>query len=240
MKRLVAAVVLAGAVLAGCSGDDDTITVSAAASLTDAFTEIGEIYAAENPGKELRFNFAGSSSLAEQIVSGADVDVFASASAATMQSVIDAGRAADPVAFAGNTLAIAVPLSNPAAVQSLSDLANPAVKVLVCDDPVPCGAAAIALFSKNQITVNPVSKEPDPRAVLTKISVNEADAGIVYRTDINETVTGIMIPSEQNVTTEYLISSIVDASPGATDFIDLVLSPRGLEVMSSYGFEVLR
>lgn len=240
MKRIAAVVFLIGAVLAGCSNEVNVVTISAAASLTDAFTEIGDVYLSENPGNELRFNFAGSSSLAEQIVSGADVDVFASASQPTMQTVINAGRAPDPVVFAGNSLAVAVPTSNPASVQSLSDLTNPKVKVLVCDDPVPCGAAAITLFEKNEIKVEPVSKEPDVRAVLTKIGLNEADAGIVYRTDINDSVTGIDIPPDQNVTTDYWISSINESTPVSRAFIELVLSPRGQRILASYGFKAVR
>lgn len=215
------------------------LTVSAAASLTEAFTEIGAAYESRNPGTEVRFNFAGSSTLAEQINSGAPVDVFAAASSAAMRRTYDADSTLEAIPFATNSLAIATPAGNPARVTSLADLERPDVAVLVCDIPVPCGAAAQELFDRNGLTVEPASLERDVRAVLTKVIEDEADAGIVYRTDIvasNVDVTGIDIPSAQNVTTTYEIAPTISAGDDAQRFIDFVRGAEGVRILKSRGF----
>lgn len=239
MRLLVAAMVAALALTACSSTGANTLTVSAAASLSDAFTEIGEQYMAENPGVEIRFNFAGSSTLAEQINAGAPVDVFAAASASSMQRAIDAGTVADPEIFTTNAMEIAVPAGNPAAVDDLADLADPTLTVVVCDAPVPCGAAAASVFELNGLQVIPASLEPDVRAVLTKIVADEADAGMVYRSDVvaaGTAVEGIAIPDDRNVINEYPIAATVDASPVAQDFIDYVLSDAGSSALARWGF----
>lgn len=226
--------------LLGCSTNDDatTITVSAAASLTDAFTEIGAAFEEQHPDVAIRFNFAGSSSLAEQINAGAPVDVFAAASPAAMERTTTAGMTTDPTAFATNSMAIVTPIANPAGIASLADLENPKATVLICDAPVPCGVAASALFDKNGLEVEPASLEPDVRAVLTKVAEDEADAGIVYQSDIaaNTNVTGIEIPAEQNVSTDYRIARTTAATAQAQDFITFVLSSEGAEILESWGF----
>lgn len=240
MKRAALTALIVPLALTGCSTNDDatTITVSAAASLTDAFTEIGAAFEEQHPETVIRFNFAGSSSLAEQINAGAPVDVFAAASPEAMQRTTEAGTTIDPSAFASNSLTIVTPGTNPAGIASLTDLANPKVTVLICDAPVPCGAAALALFDENNLEVVPASLEPDVRAVLTKVAADEADAGIVYRTDVGSSpdVNGIAIPPAQNVRTEYRIARTTDATAQAQDFIDFVLSDEGAQILESWGF----
>lgn len=241
-RRLITALLVALA-LTSCTAHDNeagtTITISAAASLTDAFTEIGESFMQANPEVSVRFNFAGSSTLAEQINAGAPVDVFAAASAASMQSSIEAGTIQDPQIFAANELAIAVPPGNPAAISQLADLENADVTLVVCNDNVPCGAAARVLFDQNNLSVTPSSLEPDVRAVLTKVIADEADAGIVYRTDViaaGDQVTGIAISEDSNVVSEYLIALTKEARNHSGSFVDYVLSDKGQEILHSWGF----
>ena len=240
MKRAALTALIVPLALTGCSTNDDatTITVSAAASLTDAFTEIAAAFEEQHPEAVVRFNFAGSSSLAEQINAGAPVDVFAAASPAAMERTTTAGTTTDPTTFAVNSMAIVTPINNPAGIAALADLANPKVTVLICDAPVPCGAAALALFDENNLNVVPASLEPDVRAVLTKVAEDEADAGIVYRSDIaaNTNVTGIEISDEQNVSTNYRIARTTDATAQAQDFIDFVLSDEGAQILEGWGF----
>ncbi|MSW86112.1 MAG: molybdate ABC transporter substrate-binding protein, partial [Actinobacteria bacterium] len=169
----IAVVVLIALGLTACSSGGSTsvptLKVSAASSLTGAFTEIGKAFESTHPDASIAFNFGGSSSLAEQIAQGAEVDVFASADTAIMQEVVDAQLAANPVDFASNTLQIATPPGNPANVGSVADLAKPSVKVAICAAEVPCGVAAIALFAKAAVNVTPVTREPDVKSVLAKV-----------------------------------------------------------------------
>lgn len=239
---LLAALVLPLA-LASCTSqtaddnDATTITVSAAASLTDAFTEIGAAFTEAHPSIEVRFNFAGSSSLAEQINAGAPVDVFAAASTTSMDRARDA--LAEPTVFASNSLAIAVPLGNPAGITSLTDLQDPNITLIVCATQVPCGAATAALLERNGLELTPSSLEPDVRAVLTKVITDEADAGIVYRTDTaaaGDQVEQIAIPDEANVINRYPISKTKTASQAADTFVDFVRSESGQRILESWGF----
>jgi len=239
---LLAALALSLA-LASCApptADNDdatTITVSAAASLTDAFTEIGEAFTEANPGIEVRFNFAGSSTLAEQINAGAPVDVFAAASSLSMDRARDA--LAEPTLFASNSLAIAAPAGNPAGIVSLADLQDPNVTFIVCAVQVPCGAATEALLERNGLEVTPSSLEPDVRAVLTKVIADEADAGIVYRTDTaaaGDQVEQIAIADEVNVINHYPIAATKAAPQAADAFVDFVLSESGQQILRTWEF----
>jgi len=240
MNRAVLTALVLPFALAACTNNDDAtraITVSAAASLTDAFTEIGAEFTQRNPGTDIRFNFAGSSTLAEQINSGAPVDVFAAASTTAMNRAADALD--EPVSFAANSLAIAVPGGNPANIEALSDLTDPNVTIVVCNAPVPCGEAADALFEKNELRVTPASLEPDVRAVLTKVIADEADAGIVYRTDIaaaGQQIDSIDIPDTDNVRTIYPIATTTEAPGQAQAFVDFVLSDVGQDTLRKWGF----
>lgn len=234
---LLAAVVTMGCGSSGQQAPSTTLTISAAASLTDAFTEIAQAFQDSHPGTSVRLNFAGSSTLAEQINAGAPVDVFAAASPETMQRAVDTGAVGAPAVFTTNSLAIAVPAGNPAGVSSLADLEDPAATIVVCAAQVPCGAATSELFSANELAITPASLEPDVRAVLTKVVADEADAGIVYRTDLLAAdVTGIEIPQAMNVANDYLIAP-ADQAPGAAgDFVDFVLSEQGQRILAEWGF----
>lgn len=240
MRRVLLVGLALPLLLSSCVANDDAstvITVSAAASLSEAFTEIGEAFEQRNPDVTVRFNFAGSSTLAEQINAGAPVDVFAAASDEAMdraQTELEERRA-----FASNALSIAVPPGNPAGITSLQDLAQPSVTLVVCDAPVPCGAAALALFDMNGLDVTPSSLEPDVRAVLTKVITDEVDAGIVYRSDViaaGDQVESIEIPDSSNVTTTYPIAIVKGASSTARDFMDFVLSADGQAIVRQWGF----
>lgn len=242
--RLVACVSLASVLLAGCARSDsaetETITVLAAASLREPFTLIGEAFEEEHPGVSVRFSFAGSSELAQQILSGAPADVFASASAATMATVTDAGLAQGSRSFATNALMIAVPATGPAVrtVTGLGDLARPGVDVALCQVEVPCGAAAARMLENAGLVVEPVTLEPDVRAVLTKVRLGEVDAGVVYATDVLSAqgeVTGIAVPDDVQVPVSYPVVAL-DGAPSSDAFVDLVLGPVGRGILEDCGF----
>lgn len=229
----------AGAADGPLEGD---VTVYAAASLTEAFGEIGGLFEAENPGVTVAVNFAGSSALAEGILSGAPVDVFASASPATMASVADAGLlAGEATVFAGNTLEIAVPPGNPARVTGLADFADPARTIALCAAEVPCGAASVEVFSSAGVTPAPDTLEPDAKAALTKVELGEVDAALVYRTDVSAAggaVEGIAVAEAAGIVAEYPVALLADAphrTSGAA-FIELVLGPQGQRVLENAGF----
>ena len=247
------AVALSALVLAACGSSSSTtpsasstaptgsITVFAAASLKEAFTTIGKDFQAANPGAKVAFNFGASSTLATQITEKAPADVFASASTKTMDTVVQAGAASAPTTFATNTMQIATPTQPTTPVTSLADLAKPGVKVAVCQKDVPCGAAADKLFTQNKLTVTPTSEEVDVKAVLSKVQLGEVDAGIVYVTDVKaagDTVVGVEIPTDQNVTTDYPIAAITSSTNATTAaaFVAYVLSPAGQKVLSEAGF----
>src|SRR5262249_46795152 len=166
-----------------------------------------------------KFNYQGSSSLATSINQGAPAVVFASAAPSNMKTVTDAGNAVGaPKIFASNQGEIMVEKGNPDHIKSVSQLANPAVKVVVCAPEVPCGAVATAIFKNADVTVKPVSEETNVGGVVTKVTLGEADAGIVYVTDVkaNESkATGVAIPANENDTTEYPIAEL-KAAPDPT------------------------
>ena len=219
------------------------VVVFAAASLKGAFDSIGTQFEKTHPGVTVRFNYAGSSSLATQLGHAAPADVFASADSRNMKKVTDGGLATgSSKVFAHNKLEIMVAAGNPKGVKKVADLASKNVKVAVCAPAVPCGAYTRQVFAKARVTVRPATEETSVSAVVTKVSLGEADAGIVYTTDIKaagKNVAGVPIPADQNVTAEYPIVALKDAPnhSGATAFMDFVLSKKGQEVLSSYGFQ---
>ena len=224
------------------SGQDTVIRVFAAASLTGSFTALGKTFESENPGTKVEFNFGPSSGLAEQISSGAPADVFASASPSNMDTVVQAGDAKDPVDFASNSMEIAVPPANPGRISTFADLAKGGVKVALCQAQVPCGKTAAAAIAKAGLTVRPATEEVDVKSVLTKVTLGEVDAGVVYVTDVQaagDKVTGIQIPASQNASTTYPIATLTGSGSAATaaDFVDLVTSEQGLAVLEKAGFE---
>ena len=263
MRRITAcfAVLLAAtALLSGCGVDDSgtsgssgspsasessaitgTINVFAAASLQDAFTTLGKQFEAANAGTKVVFNFGPSSGLAEQIGQGAPADVFASASTSTMDEVVTGGEATAPTNFVANTMEIAVPPDNPAAITSVDDLAKKGVKVALCQADVPCGASALTVFENAGITVTPVTEEIDVKATLAKVSLGEVDAGVVYVTDVlaeGDAVMGIEIPADVNASTTYPIATLTSSENQETAqaFVDYVLSPDGAAVLTAAGF----
>lgn len=226
----------------GTGSSATTLTISAASSLTESFTSLGRAFEDAHPGVTVNVNFGGSSALAEQIAAGAPVDVFASASATSMDAVVESGRAVSSTAFATNSLAVAVPVTNPAMIRQLADLARPGVSVVVCQPSVPCGAATASLFANTGLTVTPVSLEPDVKSVLAKVAADEVDAGVVYVTDIaaaNASVTGVAIPADVNVTTTYMVAPLTDTPVPdlAAQFVEFILGPEGQRALAEAGFE---
>jgi molybdate transport system substrate-binding protein len=219
-----------------------SLTVLAAASLTQAFTRIGSDVHAKYPGIDVKFSFAGSPTLVTQIQQGAPADVFASADQANMQKVVTGGfNMGTPVVFAHNKLEIAVQAGNPKHVTSVSDLANPAIKVDVCAPGVPCGTYSTTTFGKAGVKVTPVSQETAVTAVLTKVGLGEADAGIVYVTDVKSAgsqVEGVLIPDNLNTTAEYPIAELktTQSEPAAKAFVDYVVGTQGQKTLASFGF----
>ena len=219
-----------------------TITVFAASSLKETFTEIGKQFEAAHPGDTVKFSFGASSTLATQITSGAPADVFASAAPKNMDTVISAGDASNPQNFAKNTAEIAVPPSNPASVTSVNDLAKSSVKVALCEPQVPCGVVAAEVFKNAGITVKPVTLQPDVKSVLTQVELGNVDAGVVYVTDVKAAgskVKGVTIPASQNASTLYPIAAISGSKEMAIAqaFVAYVLSPAGQQVLAAAGFE---
>jgi molybdate transport system substrate-binding protein len=246
--RLIAVLAATALVLAGCGDDEPSggssapsgeLTVFAAASLTAAFTELGERYTAANGGARVTFNFAGSQALATQIRQAAPADVFASADTANMDKVRD--LVGTPRSFAGNRLQIVVERGNPTDIKGLEDLADADLKVVLAGPDVPAGRYAAEALAKAGVTVEPVSQEDNVKAVVTKVSLGEADAGIVYVTDVaagGDKVQGIDIPEELNVLATYPIATVNDSRhpSEAKAFMDLVLSAEGQRVLETHGF----
>lgn len=221
---------------------DGELTVFAAASLSGAFDELAAAFEQAHPGVDVRpISYDGSSVLATQIIEGAAVDVFASADEKNMAKITDAGLATTTVPFATNVLQIAVPAGNPEDVQGLADLADPTLTVVTCAAEVPCGNAAHTLLDAAGVTVTPASEEQNVTAVLAKVRSGEADAGLVYRTDVAAAageVDGIDIDGADQATNVYPLTVLDGAanSPAATAFVDFVLSPDGQAVLADFGF----
>jgi molybdate transport system substrate-binding protein len=227
----------------GGAGVSGTITVFAAASLTESFTRIGKDFQTANPGATVKFNFAGSSALATQLNQGAPADVFASAAAANMKTVTDAGNGeGTPVVFAKNQLVIAVPKGNPKNLTSLADLAKPGIKVALCAPQVPCGAAAQKALTTANVKITPVTQEQDVKAALSKVKLGEVDAALVYRTDAkaaSSDVDGVEFPESASAINEYPIVVLKNApnKTGAQAFVAWVRSDKGSAVLTAAGFQ---
>ena len=231
--------------LAAC-GDagraDGELLVSAAASLTDAFAEMETVFEAANPGVDVVFNFGASSTLREQILEGAPLDVFASANTSNMEQVVAAGETVgEPRIFARNLLQIAVPAGNPAGVTSLADFADEELLVGLCAQGVPCGDFAREVLAEAGVVPAVDTHEPDVRSLLTKVEAGELDAAITYVTDVTSAangVEGVDIPEEDNVVANYPIAVLAGAMNQGTAgaFIDFVLSDEGQTILADFGF----
>jgi molybdate transport system substrate-binding protein len=221
------------------------LTVFAAASLTDAFGELAEIFEDDHPDVDVLLNLAGSQQLAGQVLEGAPADVIATASDEPMTRLAEGALLdGDPIRFASNRLAIVVEPGNPLGITDLADLADLAddALVLVLAAPeVPAGRYAAEALRDAGVTVAPDSLEVDVRGVLGKVALGEADAGIVYRSDVlaaGEAVTGIDLPADVDVVARYPIA-VLAAAPNpdaAVEFLALVRSERGRAVLAAAGF----
>jgi len=246
--RLAAALAAMALVLAGCGGGEPSggsaaspgeLRVFAAASLTAAFGKLGERFTAANGGTKVTFNFAGSQALATQIRQGAPADVFASADTTNMDKVKD--LVGTPQSFASNLLQIVVEKGNPKGVKGLDDLARSDLKVVLAAEEVPAGKYAKQVLDQAGVRVQPVSQEDNVKAVVTKVALGEADAGIVYVTDVTaggDKLEGVDIPTEQNVVATYPMATVKASrnQDQAQAFVDLVRSAEGQGVLESFGF----
>lgn len=232
------------------------ITVMAAASLANAFGEIGRLYQERHPGVKVAFNFGGSQQLSQQIAQGAPADVFASADSRQMGVAEQSGRIAksDVVLFAHNRLVVILPRNNPAGIHRLEDLARPGLKLIIAAKEVPVGTytlsfldkasqdASFGMDFKQKVLANVVSYEENVSSVLSKIELSEADAGVVYTSDAGGPEKGkveeIPIPDAYNVIADYPIAALQDSPnlPLAKDFVALTLSADGQAILSKYGF----
>lgn len=257
----------AAAVLSGCgargAGTPDpageaggTVIVFAAASLTDAFQDIGALYERDNPGSRVEFQFAGSSQLRVQLAQGAAADVFAAANAEQMDQARAAGLTGDPVQiFAQNRLVIIHPADNPAGVRSLGDLGREGVRLVTAAPDVPIGAYTLEMLAradqddafgrgfKERVLANVVSQEPNVRQVVAKVRLGEADAAVVYASDVTPDVRphlgAVTIPDAYNVTAAYPLAVLKDAPhpAAARRFVEFVLGPEGQRMLEQWGFQ---
>ena len=221
-----------------------TITVLAAASLTETFTKLGKEFEAQYPGTTVKLSFGASSTLAQQITNGAPAEVFAAASPATMKQVTDAKAAnGEPTVFVRNRLQIAVPKGNPAKISGLKDFANADLKLTLCAKDVPCGTAATKAFEAAGITPKPDTYGADVKAVLTTLRLGEADAGMVYKTDViaaRGEVEGRDFPEADKAINDYPIATLAEGpnQEGAKAFVEFVLSAKGQETFTAAGFDL--
>ncbi|MDD7941804.1 molybdate ABC transporter substrate-binding protein [Actinomycetospora lutea] len=248
LTALAAALALGGAACAESSGGEQqptrTLTVSAAASLTDVYTGLGSQFEQANPGTTVAFNFGGSDTLAQQVVQGAPADVLATASTRTMQTAQQAGRIqGEPVTYASNRLQIAVPPGNPRGIVDLASLVGPQVTESICAPAVPCGAATEAAERAAGVTLDPVSEEQDVRSVLQRVQTRNVDAGLVYVTDVTASdgqVQGVDFPqaTAQGAAQDYLVGAVA-GSPNADlagRWIQFVTGPQGDAALQQAGF----
>ena len=230
--------------LAACGGDDGsgdtTITVLAAASLTESFTDLADEFEKEHPGTKVKLAFDSSATLAQQALDGAPADVLATADTATMDGAKDA-LDGDPTVFATNTMVLVTPRDNPAGITGFDDLENGDASYVVCVPTAPCGKVAAALLEDNGVTARPASQEVDVKSVLAKVTSDEADAGLVYTTDATAAGSDVVtfpVPHAADEVTSYPIATLrQSAHPGlAREFVDLVTSGRGRQVLGDAGF----
>jgi molybdate transport system substrate-binding protein len=246
--KLAVAVAVTCLAVAGCGSSDeagsgnDKLTVFAAASLKESFSEIGEQFKTDNPGSDIEFSFAGSSDLVTQLTQGAPADVFASADTKNMEKAAQAALlAGEPVNFASNTLTIVTAPSNPKKIASFADLAKPGLSVVVCAPQVPCGSATEKVETATGVQLNPVSEESQVTDVLGKVISGEADAGLVYVTDAQgagDKVTAVNFPEAGDAVNTYPIAALKQSKQPdlARNFVDLVTSEAGRKILDAAGF----
>lgn len=247
MRRRVGGMLLFAMAAAGCgapapaAAQDDELTVFAAASLAEAFEDLAVEFERRHAGSEVRLNLAGSQTLAGQLLEGAAADVFAAADDVEMARVVAAGRAADPRTFATNDLVIAVEPGNPRDVTTLQDLAREDLLVVLPVRDVPAGRYAAAALERADVEVAPVSLELDVRAALGKVVLGEADAAIVYASDVAAVggrAQAVPLPSDLAAGVSYPVAALADSHRPdlAAAFVDLLLDPAGRELLRRHGF----
>ena len=229
----------AGSTVAATGSADlsGTVTVLAAASLTESFDQLKKDFEAAHPGVTVETSYGSSSTLVQQVNNGAPASVIALAGTAAAEP-LDKSLVKDTGNFATNVLEIAVPPANPAGVASLNDLAKPTVKVVLCADTAPCGKAAQATFKKAGIVPNVVSKEVDVKATLAKVKLDEADAAVVYHSDVvaaKDAVKGVEIEPQYNTQLSYPVITLSDDA-ATKAFVAYVLGEKGLATVQSFGF----
>lgn len=238
LRRCLALIAIG--LVVGCSGSSDrasTVNVFAAASLTDAFSAVETSFEAANPDVDVVLNLAASSALATQIVEGAPADVFASADEANMDRVADLLDEPATV-FATNRLQIVTETGNPLGIALLDDLADPSILFVTSAPEVPIGRYTAEVLTRAGVAVKPVSFEESVRGIVTKVRTGEADAGIVYATDVTaagSSVTGVDIVDEYNVIARYPIARLTN-NEAAIAFVDFVQSSTGRSILDEFGF----
>lgn len=225
----------------GDGGDDGTLLVFAAASLTDAMVEIEQAFEAEHPGLDVELNLAGSASLRAQVLAGAPADVIATANVAVMDDLVAAGAVSgDPVSFATNRLTIAVAEGNPAGIAGLADFARPEPYIGLCAAGVPCGDLADDVLAGAGVEPDVDTREPDVRALLTKIEVGELDAGLVYATDVDtsDRVEELELTAGTGGESVYPVAVVADTSAPARarSLVEFLTSDRGRSILGDAGF----
>ena len=246
------AALLACTALAACASDDKgspsgsgesgTLDVLAAASLTEVFTDLAKDFQKDHPGVKVKLAFDSSATLAEQVNQGAPADVLATADTDTMQTVVaQDGTDGDPKVFATNHLVMAVPPGDKAGITSIDDLDKPGVKYVVCVDTAPCGKLAVKVLAASGVKAKPASEEVDVKATLSKVELDEADAGLVYASDIvsaGDKVQKVDLPTDKENLNTYPISALADARKPtlAKEWVDLVLSSKGQKALAAAGF----
>ena len=255
-------IALVGLLVASCGSDDadsaastastatntaavsGEIVVFAASSLTEAFAKMADAFTAQNPDAKLTFNFAGSGDLVTQIDQGAPADVFVSADDTNMTKLTDAGdNAGEPVSIAKNTFEIIAEAGNPKDITGLDDLSNPDLVVVLCADTVPCGKGAVKVLANAAVSVTPKSYEDKVKGVVTKVTTGEADAGIVFVTDVRaarDKAAGVEIPADVNVISNYpmVVTKNAPNPTAAQAFVDFVAGAAGQAILAEYGFLV--
>jgi molybdate transport system substrate-binding protein len=242
--KVTAGALVLAAVLAAC-GDGSpeasasTVTVLAAASLTEAFTELATAYEDEHPGVRVEVSFGSSTTLAQQITAGAEADVYASAGTGALAQ-LPPGHAdgGGEDVLTGNVLEIAVQPGNPQGITGLADFARTDLDTVLCAETVPCGQAADEAFAAAGITPTPASRELDVKATLAKVELSEADAALVYRSDVVSgagAVDGVVLPDDENVSLDYPLVWF-NANEHTVGFVELLLSERGRQVLADLGF----
>ena len=225
----------------GGAGGTRTLDVLAASSLTEPFDSLARSFEEDHPGVEVRLVLESSTTLATQVGEGAPADVLATADAASMQRVLDAGDAAEADVFATNELVLVVPAGNPAAIGSVADLDDADVAFVACVETAPCGALTKELLEDNDVANEPSSLEVDVKAVLAKVTSGEADAGLVYASDAQAAGADVRmfpVPGSEEARNSYLVTVVdqADEPDLARDWADLVLSTEGQDVLAEAGF----